>query len=861
MHETITKAGEKATTAKPFIPAKRPAYKTDAGSPGPHFAGNLAVQHLLRDGLIQAKPTVGPPRDIYEQDADRMADRVMTCLDPGTEPGKCSACAAGPRCPECEATGRIQAQAKPGRKAHMSSGSEATNAATFRSGGQPLSSALRSFFEPHFARDFGAVRVHTDEQAAESARAIQARAYTSEQHMVFGCGEYAPETREGQRLLAHELAHVTQQTGGGTEQVVQRSVWDYLKPVISPLSAVEDKWFDSQGADLARKALAGNFEAVEEALDDVGSSKADNLSDAILHALPHDEELDQIHGKVKGRLLLNRMYDELTSGDVSRDEAEQANRILETKARRTGAEEYSMRTEHAKIFPYRPGGFTVWDDSPIMAKLLPGRTRIWVKLPTRVMQTDMFRAEVKTLPFDTFIGGIELLVNDVIGVKRYDLGGEIEYRPAIYLLQIANASDQNVYSHIQEAVLVVATLGTGSLATRAGSWGVRALLFADRAAFAISVVTTVINEHRGEIIARFGDSGRTFLLWVDRVNSVMAVYGGIRGVMSAVQLIKNLSASYQRWQSFKQTLDLAADEAAIAGKLERETESFLTNVDQARVANDNAMVDFSRAPANTNVPASSPNLGGSYPQTGGASYSSAGPYTGGSAAAELNPSYTPAPTVAPQPRLSLVPPEPAGVPSPMVSPAPVVTPAPISPPEPAIPEPAPVTPSVPIAPGLAAGRKTQVSPYTVGQVWPSPDPSEEALRRGCRATEGPSLGENRQSNCHHAFAQSLSGLSREFVLTNPHGVSASFDAHGRDGVLYEVKTGYRWLVFGMDDEARNDTIERFQTQCWNQLAVAAPCAYPLVWVFNDSQVAAFFRSLLPVPVIYIPFPCTIDSDG
>lgn len=61
--------------------------------------------------------------------------------------------------------------------------------------------------------DFGAVRVHTDSRAAESARAVGARAYTVGSHIVFGAGRYAPRTGEGRSLLAHELTHVLQQTG------------------------------------------------------------------------------------------------------------------------------------------------------------------------------------------------------------------------------------------------------------------------------------------------------------------------------------------------------------------------------------------------------------------------------------------------------------------------------------------------------------------------------------------------------------------------------------------------------------------------------------------------------------------------
>jgi outer membrane protein OmpA-like peptidoglycan-associated protein len=83
-----------------------------------------------------------------------------------------------------------------------------------RSPGRPLDASTRSFMEPRFGHDFGQVRVYTDGTAAESARTLRALAYTVGQDIVFGKGAYAPETRVGQHLLAHELTHAVQQRQG-----------------------------------------------------------------------------------------------------------------------------------------------------------------------------------------------------------------------------------------------------------------------------------------------------------------------------------------------------------------------------------------------------------------------------------------------------------------------------------------------------------------------------------------------------------------------------------------------------------------------------------------------------------------------
>ena len=82
-----------------------------------------------------------------------------------------------------------------------------------RSPGAPLERGTRAFMEERFGHDFSAVRVHTDARAAESARAVNARAYTVGSHVVFGDGEYHPGGQTGSRLLAHELVHVVQQRG------------------------------------------------------------------------------------------------------------------------------------------------------------------------------------------------------------------------------------------------------------------------------------------------------------------------------------------------------------------------------------------------------------------------------------------------------------------------------------------------------------------------------------------------------------------------------------------------------------------------------------------------------------------------
>jgi hypothetical protein len=82
-----------------------------------------------------------------------------------------------------------------------------------RSTGRPLEPSTRAFIGPRFGHDFGRVRVHTDARAAESARQVNALAYTVGRDIVFAAGQFRPQSADGRQLIAHELAHVVQQGG------------------------------------------------------------------------------------------------------------------------------------------------------------------------------------------------------------------------------------------------------------------------------------------------------------------------------------------------------------------------------------------------------------------------------------------------------------------------------------------------------------------------------------------------------------------------------------------------------------------------------------------------------------------------
>jgi len=172
-------------------------------------AGNQAVQRLLRSPYIQEKLQVSSSGDQLEREADHKAEAVMRSPSPEQDREK-TVGSIGEKMREEP----IQAKAQAGG-GEVGSSKVESQIGNMRGTGAQLPIGVRSDFESRLGQDFSGVRVHKDSQAAESAAAINAKAYTTGKDIVFGAGSYAPETAEGQKLLAHELMHVVQQESAG----------------------------------------------------------------------------------------------------------------------------------------------------------------------------------------------------------------------------------------------------------------------------------------------------------------------------------------------------------------------------------------------------------------------------------------------------------------------------------------------------------------------------------------------------------------------------------------------------------------------------------------------------------------------
>jgi peptidoglycan hydrolase-like protein with peptidoglycan-binding domain len=234
--------------------------------------------HCMSEHL-QAKLSVSEPGDPLEREADHVADTVMRMphraaanharvsmqplsIHPASGTGKKSSRPAmwstgqgDPLEPswfddEQDTTSyAVQRAAGTDTKTHRPGVAVETELGNLPQGGTALSREERQFFEPRFGSDFGSVRIHADARADRLARAINAEAFTVGSHIAFRSERYAPQTESGRHLLAHELTHVVQQTGGNpaAARQIQRTIGD--------------------GHDLAAPRFSGNV-TLEAAFDD-----------------------------------------------------------------------------------------------------------------------------------------------------------------------------------------------------------------------------------------------------------------------------------------------------------------------------------------------------------------------------------------------------------------------------------------------------------------------------------------------------------------------------------------------------------------------------------------------------------------
>ncbi len=175
---------------------------------------DLEADAFLQSTLLDVIESfeLGAPEDEQEKEADRIADLVVN--DPSGKPDETPSSGDSSYVP---------------RKAVAKSGAATktllptTTVPQVSNGGSPLPSLTREYFESQMDRDFDGVRVHTGPDAENSAKQLQAKAFTIGKDIFFADNQYSPDSSPGKRLLAHELAHVGQQDAGGSAKIQRQS--------------------------------------------------------------------------------------------------------------------------------------------------------------------------------------------------------------------------------------------------------------------------------------------------------------------------------------------------------------------------------------------------------------------------------------------------------------------------------------------------------------------------------------------------------------------------------------------------------------------------------------------------------------
>lgn len=171
------------------------------------IAGEECTECTKKKNSLQRKLSIGASNDPLEREADRVADQVLAM------PTSSNISSAPPRIQRLTSSSTGLLDATPASVDHV-----------LASSGKSMEPALRQDMEQRFGHDFSQVRVHSGPTAERSARDVNAHAYTVRHNIVFGAGQFTPQTHQGRRLLAHELTHVLQQEQGHSSHHIQRFI-------------------------------------------------------------------------------------------------------------------------------------------------------------------------------------------------------------------------------------------------------------------------------------------------------------------------------------------------------------------------------------------------------------------------------------------------------------------------------------------------------------------------------------------------------------------------------------------------------------------------------------------------------------
>jgi hypothetical protein len=548
-------------------------------------------------GVLQTKLAVNQPGDLWELEANRIAESVVSN--------------GAFRIDSLQAIHQHPAVMRQTSHDGAAGIAPASVEKVVRSEGSPLDPTTRGFMESQFGYDFSQVRVHNDAIASKSAKDVNALAYTVGQHIVLKLDQYNPQTIEGRRLLAHELTHVVQQ--GGEAQLVQRDSSE-ASPIIEAGDFVGRHLVSLINKDFAYVATSlfinftmrgFDYHYVNVVFKQIPDDCEDNIAALFTEMLAKKSLLDRCAADPLGRTMLNILYEAMITGKVSDFEREQAQLILGAKLKKLSPEDFIKSTKQdakgrpTQIFPVRymrvtPG----YDDAPLEAKLISG-SKVWVKYPARIKGTAMFAQDFRTLQGDPFGVGEELNANEIVGIRDYETDGKkVRYLPALELIDYSNRVKHSTIGKIVQVSIAAATIGYAGPAaagaeeaggtviaeTAATRWAAR-LALADRVGGYIAVVSFFVQENRDLLIDKLGWAGKLVVKLSDIADSTIAIYGMARFVQGGLKLGLDLRNAAKEARQESEKLALSDAERAAIQKLDADTDALLKEMQEAEAAN------------------------------------------------------------------------------------------------------------------------------------------------------------------------------------------------------------------------------------------------------------------------------------
>jgi hypothetical protein len=262
--------------------------------------GNAYVQRLIESPVVQAKLTVSSPGDVYEKEADRVAETLQRQEEEEEIQPKLAS----------DIQRQVEEEEEPvqtktaGDQLQMVSEGLESQIEEARGSGQTLEETVRKPLEFRLGHDFSQVRVHTDSRADSLSRQLGAEAFTTSRDVFFREGNYQPQSKDGKGLIAHELTHVVQQQAAQPlvqrDETAQAPTTATTESTTEGTQAVEENglvlWTNEVVIPITRAhtVLAGDGPAGEraaQAVEDVGAAR-DAVRERIIPLYPASTNAD-----------------------------------------------------------------------------------------------------------------------------------------------------------------------------------------------------------------------------------------------------------------------------------------------------------------------------------------------------------------------------------------------------------------------------------------------------------------------------------------------------------------------------------------------------------------------------------------